>query len=429
MLKICCVGAGYVGGPTMAIVVYKCPDIQVAMVDISSSRIAARSSSSWPIFEPDLDDMSYRGRNLFFSIDIKKHIADVDIIFVSAADLTYWESAACLITDISTSDKIMVEKSIVPIKRILTHNSNDVHFQIQSNPKFLGGGITINNLLHPDRVLISGHSTPEGQAAINTLVSVYAHWSIEISKLAANAFLAQMLSSINAMCTLCEATSTDVTQVAYTVGKDSRVGHRFLNANVGYGGCYFQKDILNLVYICECNRLIESRFVKRIVSSMFNTVAPKKMAILGFTFKKDMGDAREMPAIDICQGLLRDNAHLRCVNTEHLLAPLLQGKIKHDLDMDNPDETHGRSKHINIVSDIYEATEGAHGICIMREWDEFKTLDYEHIFKHMQHALFIFDGQNMIDADRLCKMSFIVYSIGKPLDPWLRDLSVVPPSS
>ncbi|KAH7365970.1 hypothetical protein KP509_18G057100 [Ceratopteris richardii] len=473
MLKICCIGAGYVGGPTMAIVAYKCPDIQVAVVDISSSRIAAWNSSSLPVFEPGLDDivMSCRGRNLFFSTDVEKHVADADIIFVSvntptkrqglgagkAADLTYWESAARLIADVSTSDKIVVEKSTVPVKtaeaieRILTHNSNGVRFQILSNPEFLAEGTAINDLLHPDRVLIGGRSTPEGQAAVNTLVSVYAHWvpadriismglwSAEISKLAANAFLAQRISSINAMSALCEATSADVTQVAYAVGKDSRVGHRFLNASVGYGGSCFQKDILNLVYICECNGLTEvanywkqvvqlndyqkSRFVKRIVSSMFNTVAQKKMAILGFAFKKDTGDTRETPAIDVCQGLLRDNAHLSIYDPQ-----VTEEQIRHDLDMDNPDETHGRSKQINIVSDVYEATEGAHGVCIMTEWDEFKTLDYERIFKHMQHPSFIFDGRNVIDADRLRKIGFIVYSIGKPLDPWLRDLPAVPPS-
>ncbi|KAH7365966.1 hypothetical protein KP509_18G056800 [Ceratopteris richardii] len=266
-------------------------DIQVAVVDISSSRIAAWNSSSLPVFGPGIDDivMSCRGRNLFFSTDVEKHVANADIIFVSVntpskrqglgagkpVDLMYWESTARLIADISTNDKIVVGKSIVPVKkaeaieRILTHNSNDVRFHILSNPKFLAEGTAINNLLHPDRVLIGDRSTPEGQAAVNTLVSLYAHWvpvdhiismglwSAEISKLAANAFLAQRISSINAMSALCEATSADVSEVAYAMGKDSRVGHRFLNATVGYGGSYFRKDILNLVYICECNGLTQ----------------------------------------------------------------------------------------------------------------------------------------------------------------------------
>ncbi|KAH7365964.1 hypothetical protein KP509_18G056600 [Ceratopteris richardii] len=353
------------------------------------------------------------------STDVEKHVADADIIFVSvntrmkrqglgtgkATDLAYWESSARLIVDVSISDKIVVEKSTVPVKtieaieRILTHNSNGVRFQILSNPEFLAEGTIINNLLHPDRVLIDGRSTPEGQAAVNTLVLVYAHWvladgiismglwSTKISKPDANVFLAQRISSINIMCALCEATSADVTQ-----------------------------DILNLVYICECNGLTKvanyckqvvqlndyqkSRFVKRIVSSMFNRVAQKKMVILGFAFQKDTGDTRETPAIGIRQGLLRDNVHLTIYDSQ-----VAKEQIRHDLDMDNPDKTHGRSKQINIVSDVYEATKGAHG-----------------------HPSFIFDGQNMIDADIFCKIGFIVYSIGNPLDPWLRDLPVVPPS-
>ncbi|KAG2545774.1 hypothetical protein PVAP13_9KG231314 [Panicum virgatum] len=354
MVKICCIGAGYVGGPTMAVIALKCPDIEVVVVDISKPRIEAWNSDTLPIYEPGLDDVvkQCRGRNLFFSTDVEKHVAEADIIFVSvntptktrglgagkAADLTYWESAARMIADVSKSDKIVVEKSTVPVKtaeaieKILTHNSKGINYQILSNPEFLAEGTAIEDLFKPDRVLIGGRETPEGRKAVQALKDVYAHWvpedrilttnlwSAELSKLAANAFLAQRISSVNAISALCEATGANVTEVAYAVGKDTRIGPKFLNASVGFGGSCFQKDILNLVYICECNGLPEvanywkqvikindyqkSRFVNRVVSSMFNTVAGKKIAVLGFAFKKDTGDTRETPAIDVCKGLL-----------------------------------------------------------------------------------------------------------------------------
>ncbi|MCO5585790.1 hypothetical protein L7F22_039726 [Adiantum nelumboides] len=459
MVQICCIGAGYVGGPTMAMIAFKCPHIDVAVVDIAVPRINAWNSSNLPIFEPGLDDIvkACRGKNLFFSTDVEKHVAEADIIFVSvntptklrglgagkAADLTYWESAARMIADVSTTDKIVVEKSTVPVKtaeaieKILNHNSDGIKFEILSNPEFLAEGTAIEDLMKPDRVLIGGRETPDGKKAIQALKDVYAHWvpadriittnlwSAEISKLAANALLAQRISSVNAMSALCEATGADVSEVAYAVGKDSRIGPRFLNASVGYGGSCFQKDILNLVYICECNWLTEvanywkqvvqindyqkARFVKRVVSSMFNTVSGKKIAVLGFAFKKDTGDTRETAAIDVCQAVSK-------------------------FDWDHPQHLQQSSnwvdgsKNVNVVSDAYEATQGAHGVCILTEWDEFKTLDYERIYKGMQKPAFVFDGRNVIDVNKLRKIGFIVYSVGKPLDPWVKDLPAAPPS-
>ena len=457
----------------MAVIALKCPAIEVVVVDISVPRIAAWNSDQLPIYEPGLEEvvMECRGRNLFFSTDIEKHVSEADIIFVSvntptkarglgagkAADLTYWESAARMIADVSKSDKIVVEKSTVPVKtaeaieKILTHNSKGIKFQILSNPEFLAEGTAIKDLFNPDRVLIGGRETPEGRAAVQTLKSVYAHWvpedqilttnlwSAELSKLAANAFLAQRISSVNAISALCEATGADVTEVAYAVGKDSRIGPKFLNASVGFGGSCFQKDILNLVYICECNGLPEvadywrqvisindyqkSRFVNRIVSSMFNTVSGKKIAVLGFAFKKDTGDTRETPAIDVCKGLMGDRAEISIYDPQ-----VTEYQIRRDLTTSNShfqpmSPTEG--KQVAIFSDAYEATKNAHGVCILTEWDEFKNLDYKKIYDGMQKPAFVFDGRNVVDAGKLRDIGFIVYSIGKPLDAWLKDIPAV----
>ncbi|KAG5602265.1 hypothetical protein H5410_033635 [Solanum commersonii] len=479
MVKICCIGAGYVGGPTMAVIAFKCPAIEVVVVDISVARIAAWNSDQLPIYEPGLEDIvtQCRGKNLFFSTEVEKHVSEADIIFVSvntptktrglgagkAADLTYWESAARMIADVSKNDKIVVEKSTVPVKtaeaieKILTHNSNGIKYQILSNPEFLAEGTAIQDLFNPDRVLIGGRETPGGQKAIQALKEVYAHWvpedriictnlwSAELSKLAANAFLAQRISSVNAMSALCEATGADVTQVSHAVGKDTRVGSKFLNASVGFGGSCFQKDILSLVYICECNGLKEvanywkqviqvndyqkNRFVNRVVSSMFNTVSGKKIAILGFAFKKDTGDTRETPAIDVCKGLLGDNANLSIYDPQ-----VTEDQIRKDLSMrkfdwDNPIHLQPMSptvmKQLNVVWDAYAATKDAHGLCLLTEWDEFKTLDFKKIYDSMQKPAFVFDGRNIIDEQKLREIGFIVYSIGKPLDGWFKDMPAV----
>ncbi|XP_004232174.1 UDP-glucose 6-dehydrogenase 2 [Solanum lycopersicum] len=480
MVKICCIGAGYVGGPTMAVIALKCPKIEVVVVDISVPRITAWNSDTLPIYEPGLDDVvkQCRGKNLFFSTDVEKHVHEADIVFVSvntptktrglgagkAADLTYWESAARMIADVSKSDKIVVEKSTVPVKtaeaieKILTHNSKGINFQILSNPEFLAEGTAIDDLFKPDRVLIGGRETPGGQKAIQALKDVYAHWvpeaniittnlwSAELSKLAANAFLAQRISSVNAMSALCEATGANVSQVAYAVGKDSRIGPKFLNASVGFGGSCFQKDILNLVYICECNGLPEvaeywkqvikindyqkSRFVNRVVASMFNTVSNKKVAILGFAFKKDTGDTRETPAIDVCKGLVGDNAKLSIYDPQ-----VQEDQIQRDLSMKKFDWDHplhlqpmsptSVKQQVSVTMDAYGATKDAHAVCILTEWDEFKTLDFQKIYDNMQKPAFVFDGRNVVNAEKLREIGFIVYSIGKPLDAWLKDMPAV----
>ncbi|KAJ0257797.1 UDP-glucose 6-dehydrogenase 1 [Hirschfeldia incana] len=479
--KICCIGAGYVGGPTMAVMALKCPEIEVSVVDISQPRINAWNSHNLPIYEPGLDDIvkQCRDKNLFFSTDVERHVFESDIIFVSvntptktqglgagkAADLTYWETAARMIADISRSSKIVVEKSTVPVRtaeaieKILMHNnSRGVEFQILSNPEFLSEGTAVKDLYTPDRVLIGGRGSPAGQKAVAALRDLYAHWvpleriictnlwSAELSKLAANAFLAQRLSSVNAMSALCESTGADVTQVVHAVGTDTRIGTKFLNASVGFGGSSFQKDILNLIYICECNGLPEAanywkqvikvndyqktRFANRVVSSMFNTVSGKKIAILGFAFKKDTGDTRETPAIDVCNRLVADMAKLSIYDPR-----VLEEQIRKDLSMARFDWDHpvslqqikaeGMLEQVSVVSDAYEATRDAHGICVLTEWDEFKSLDFERIFENMRKPAFVFDGRNVVDAVKLREIGFIVYSIGKPLDSWHRNMTSV----
>jgi len=473
--KICGIGAGYVGGPTMAVIALKCPSIEVAVVDISHSRISAWNSDKLPIYEPGLEEViqQCRGKNLLFSTDIEKHVYEADIIFVNvntptktsglgagkAADLTYWESAARMIADVSRSNKIVVEKSTVPVRtaevieKILVHNSNGmIKYQILSNPEFLSEGTSIQDLLNPDRVLIGGNDKNlGGQEAIQKLKAIYANWvpedriittnlwSAELSKLADNAFLAQRISSINAMSALCEATGADVSQVSCVLSKNTKLGSKYLNASVGFGGSCFQKDILNLVYICESNGLIEvanywkevikvndyqkSRFVKKVVTSMFNTVSGKKIAVLGFSFKKDTSDTRKTPAIDVCKGLLADNAFLSIydprVSEDQIRTDLSTNEIRWDCSTQVKPMSFTSVKQVSVFGDVYEATKNAHGICVLTEWDEFKTIDYQRIFDSMEKPAFVFDGRNVLNVDKLKKIGFIVYSIGKPIDQWV----------
>jgi len=473
--KICGIGAGYVGGPTMAVIALKCPSIEVAVVDISHSRISAWNSDKLPIYEPGLEEViqQCRGKNLLFSTDIEKHVYEADIIFVNvntptktsglgagkAADLTYWESAARMIADVSRSNKIVVEKSTVPVRtaevieKILVHNSNGkIKYHILSNPEFLSEGTSIQDLLNPDRVLIGGNDKNlGGQEAIQKLKAIYANWvpedriittnlwSAELSKLADNAFLAQRISSINAMSALCEATGADVSQVSCVLSKNTKLGSKYLNASVGFGGSCFQKDILNLVYICESNGLVEvanywkevikvndyqkSRFVKKVVTSMFNTVSGKKIAVLGFSFKKDTSDTRKTPAIDVCKGLLADNACLSIydprVSEDQIRTDLSTNEIRWDCSTQVKPMSFTNVKQVSVFGDVYEATKNAHGICVLTEWDEFKTIDYQRIFDSMEKPAFVFDGRNVLNVDKLKKIGFIVYSIGKPIDQWV----------
>ncbi|CAI2170075.1 766_t:CDS:2 [Funneliformis geosporum] len=460
--KICCLGAGYVGGPTCAVIAYKCHDIDVTIVDLNEARIAAWNSDNLPIYEPGLDKIVFerRGKNLFFTTQVEQAVIEADLIFVSvntptkksglgagfAADLAYVESATRQIANVAKSSKIVVEKSTVPcrtaesMRTILEANSNEnIRFDILSNPEFLAEGTAINDLLSPDRVLIGGLQTPEGIRAQQALVEVYAHWvptdriittnlwSSELSKLAANALLAQRISSINALSAICEATGADIDEVAYACGRDTRIGPKFLKASVGFGGSCFQKDILNLVYLSEQLNLPEvaaywkqvvdlndyqkKRFVSRIIKTLFNTITNKKIAVLGFAFKKDTGDTRESAAIALCKDFIQENAKVRIydpkVSTEQIFM---------DLSTPGVDNLDALKKRVTIAKTAYEASEDADAIVIATEWDEFKELDFPKIYEKMHKPAFIFDGRLILDAENLRNIGFRVHTIGEDRD-------------
>lgn len=446
---ILCIGAGYVGGPTMAMIALKCPRYKVVVVDIDRQKINAWNSNSLPIFEPGLDDVvkKTRGKNLFFSAEIERGIQEAQIIFVSvntptktfgqgagrAADLQYWEKTARQILACSNDSKIVVEKSTLPVRtasameRILNENSKGVHFEVVSNPEFLAEGTAVRDLEFPDRVLIGSKETPDGIRARKEVVDIFLNWvprekilessvwSSELSKLTANAFLAQRISSINSISALCEKTEADVDEVAGAIGMDSRIGPKFLKASVGFGGSCFKKDILNLVYICESyglekvarywesvveiNEWQENRFVQNMLVNMFNTVAGKKIALFGFAFKANTGDTRESPAIYIAQGLLAEHAEVVITDPKALK------NARKDLK--------DFKKGLAFEPNPYKAAKGAHAIAVLTEWDVYRDLDYERIFKSMVQPAFLFDGRNILDHRRLFHMGFNVFAIGK----------------
>ena len=450
MTNILCIGAGYVGGPTMAVIAKHCPEHRVVVVDINAEKIAAWNSERLPIYEPGLEEVVRlaRGRNLFFSTEINHNIAEADIIFVSvntptktfgqgagkAADLQYWEKTARQILENSATPKIVVEKSTLPVRtaqameRILDCNNKSLHFDVVSNPEFLAEGTAIKDMQNPDRVLIGGRGTSSGKKAVQAIFDIYAHWvpreriittnlwSSELSKLAANAFLAQRISSINAMSALCEKTEADIAEVARAIGTDSRIGPRFLRASVGFGGSCFKKDILNLVYLCEyyslyeaaayweqvvkMNEYQEARFVSNMVSAMFNTVAGKHIALFGAAFKANTSDIRESPALAVCRALIEEQA--KVVITD----PYALDNARADLG--------DAAKQVVFEPDPYAAAEDAHAIAVLTEWPQFAELDYQAIHESMVKPAFIFDGRNILDHEKLHGMGFNVYAIGKP---------------
>ena len=461
MIKnICCIGAGYVGGPTMAVIAQKCPHIKVTVVDLNEKRIAAwndKDVNNIPIYEPGLSDVvaEARGRNLFFSTEVDKAIDEADMIFISvntptktygvgkgmAADLKYIELCARQIARVAKTDKIVVEKSTLPvrtasaIKEILEHTGNGVNFQILSNPEFLAEGTAIGDLFAPDRVLIGGDTTPEGQKAIQALVDVYANWvpkdrilttnvwSSELSKLTANAFLAQRVSSINALSELCEKTGADVNEVARAIGMDSRIGSKFLKSSVGFGGSCFQKDILNLVYIAKSYGLNEvadyweqviimndhqkRRFAKNIIKTLYNTVSGKKIAFLGWAFKKDTNDTRESAAIYVADDLLSEQATIAVYDPK-----VGEEQIQFDLNYLETRSESENQKGVQVMTNAYDACKNAHAIAVLTEWDEFKTQDWQKIYDNMLKPAFVFDGRNILNKEELEKIGFIYQGIG-----------------
>lgn len=455
--KIACIGAGYVGGPTMSVVAQKNPDIQITIVDMNEARISAWNGedlNQLPIYEPGLKEVvsEARGRNLFFSTDVNKAIEEADMIFISvntptktygkgkgqAADLKYIELCARQIAEVSKTDKIVVEKSTLPVrtaealKSILDNTGNGVNFHILSNPEFLAEGTAIQDLQNPDRVLIGG----ENSEAVEALVKVYEAWvpreriittnlwSSELSKLVANAFLAQRVSSINAISELCEVTGADVNEVAHAIGMDSRIGSKFLKASVGFGGSCFQKDILNLVYIARSYNLHavadyweqvivmndhqKTRFAERIIQTLYNTVNGKQIALLGWAFKKDTNDTRESAAIYVADYLLNEEANIVVYDPK-----VSAEQIYADLDYLGTRSSEDNRRLVKVVNDPYESCENAYAIAILTEWDEFKSYDWLRIKQDMKKPSFIFDGRKILTRKQLEEIGFRYYAIGE----------------
>jgi len=438
-----------VGGPTIAVMARHCPEYRFVVTDVDAAKIQAWQSDRLPVYEPGLDELVAQtlNRNLFFSTDISRAIREADIVFVSvntptktfgrgagrAADLQYWEKTARHILEAATTDKVVVEKSTLPVRtaaamgRILHAGGDGAHFEVVSNPEFMAEGTAVEDLEKPDRVLIGGRNTPEGRAAVESVVDIYRHWvppekiittgvwSSELSKLVANAFLAQRVSSINAVSAICEATGADVQEVSLAVGMDRRIGSRFLEAGVGFGGSCFRKDILNMVYLCESQGLPEvanywrqvvaandyqaARFVGMIIDRMFNTVAGKRIAVFGFAFKPDTGDTRDSPAIRVCGQLAEERADVvvcdpeALANARHDLAPL--------------------GDAVSFEEDPYRAAEGAHAIALLTGWQQYRELDYQRVFDAMIKPAFVFDGRNALDHRQLFEIGFNVYPVGK----------------
>ena len=459
--NICCIGAGYVGGPTMAVIAQKNPDINVRVVDINEDRINQWNSkdlTKLPIFEPGLDKVisETRNKNLFFSTEIEESIQKSEMIFISvntptktygdgkgmAADLRYVELCARKIAEVSTNDKIVVEKSTLPvrtasaIKNILDQTGSGVKFEILSNPEFLAEGTAMRDLEIPDRVLIGGGQHKSGKEAIASLVSIYASWvpienilttnlwSSELSKLVANAFLAQRISSINTISELCESTGADVDEVAKAIGMDSRIGSKFLKTSVGFGGSCFQKDILNLVYISKSlglnkvsdywnqviifNNYQRERFAKNILRSLYNTVAGKKICILGWAFKKDTNDTRESAAIYVADILMEEMANINVFDPK-----VSEDQIYNDLNYLGTRQNDKNKKLLKVSKDPYEASKNSHAIAILTEWDEFVKYDWQKIYNNMKKPAFIFDGRNILDKKMVEKIGFKYKGVGK----------------
>jgi len=455
--KIACIGAGYVGGPTMSVIAQKNPNVQVTVVDLNQARIDAWNDAdldNLPVYEPGLDAVvaEARGRNLFFSIDVNKAIHEADMIFISvntptktygkgkgqAADLKYIELCARQIASVAKNDKIVVEKSTLPVrtaaalKSILDNTGNGVNFQILSNPEFLAEGTAVTDLHNPDRVLIGG----EDAEAVQALVGIYAAWvprerilttnlwSSELSKLVANAFLAQRVSSINAISELCEVTGANVDEVSRAIGHDSRIGPKFLKASVGFGGSCFQKDILNLVYIARTYNLTavadyweqvitlndhqKARFAQHIIQTMYNTVNGKKIAFLGWAFKKDTNDTRESAAIYVADHLLEEEAHVVVYDPK-----VSAEQIYKDLDYLGTRSAEDNRRLVTVVNDPYKAILDAHATAILTEWDEFRSYDWSRIKQQMKKPAFVFDGRKLLDRKQLDALGFDYYAIGE----------------
>ncbi len=445
--NIACIGAGYIGGPTMAVIAKMNPKRKVIVADVDSERIAAWNSSDFhlPIYEPGLKEIvkAVRGKNLFFTTDLKRAIESCDIIFVGvntptklfgkgagrASDLQYLEAAARAIKRYAKRPKIVIEKSTLPVRTAAALESilGSRKFTVLSNPEFLAEGSAIDDLLKPDRVLIGGPDTPAGKAAVKAAIDIYATWvpkkrilttnvwSAELTKLAANAFLAQRVSSINAIAGLCEATGADVDEVARVIGADHRIGPKFLKAGPGFGGSCFKKDVLNLVYLCESfnlhtaadywNGVVEmndhqqERIVTRLFKTMFNTLAGKRIALFGFAFKANTGDVRETPALTVARMLVEERARVAITDPKALA---------------NAERELGTlAKRVEFAADEYAAAKDADAIVVMTDWSNYPKLDWKRIYGSMRKPALVFDTRNCLDAKKLKRLGFNTLNVGK----------------
>ncbi|MCP9908034.1 nucleotide sugar dehydrogenase [Cyanobium sp. BA5m-21] len=455
--SICCIGAGYVGGPTMVVIADRCPGIQVTVVDLNAERIAAWNDpdlSQLPVYEPGLDELvgRARGRNLHFSTAVEAAIAGADMVFLSvntptktkgvgagqASDLRWIEASARQVAACAQGHTIVVEKSTLPVRTAETvqtilnavPGAEGKTFSVLSNPEFLAEGTAIADLQAPDRVLIGG----EDPAAIDALAAIYGQWvpaerilrtnlwSSELSKLTANAFLAQRISSINAIAALCEATGADVGEVAKAIGADSRIGAKFLQAGPGFGGSCFQKDILNLVYLCghyglhevaaywqqvvTLNTWQQQRIARLVVNRLFGTVSGKRIGVLGFAFKADTNDTRESPAIRICRDLLEEGAVLQIVDPK-----VSERQLEQDLGQPAGDGNGAGCWH--QVPDVQQAACGADALLLLTEWQEFAQIDWAAVGELMRRPAWLFDARAKADASAARAAGLQVWTVGE----------------
>lgn len=462
-INICCIGAGFVGGPTMAVIALKCPHIKITVVDINKEKINLWNGDckELPVFEPGLPEIiqTVRDKNLFFSTDVESAINESEIIFLAvntptktegdgkgyASNLDYIKKSVEQIAKVSKSNKIIIEKSTVPvktafmIKEILDSNKNkDVEFEIISNPEFLAEGSAISDLLDPDRVLIGSHDNPRGQQASKKIQDIYLNWvssekiittniwSSELSKLVANAMLAQRISSINSISSLCEKTGANIEEISKAIGMDSRIGPEFLKVSVGFGGSCFKKDILNLVYISryygldkvadywekviEINQFQTKRFANRIIDELTHD-NKKRVSVLGWSFKKNTNDSRESASIYLTYELLLKGFEVNVYD------PMCsEEKIYSDLSelFEKNNKIHNKYlKNIRVYKDLYESINGTDIVALSTEWDEFIDIDWNLVHRSSKGLIKIFDGRNILDTDKLKEIGFKIFSIGK----------------
>tara|TARA_A100001011_G_scaffold372339_1_gene430623 strand:+ start:888 stop:2351 length:1464 start_codon:yes stop_codon:yes gene_type:complete len=466
--NICCIGAGYVGGPTMAVIADRCPNIRVEVVDIDKNRIKQwneKNIKNLPIYEPGLAEIvkRCRGVNLHFSNLVKEKINNADMIFISvntptkkkglgagkASDLRWVEESARQVAKFAKGHTIVVEKSTLPVRTaeviqgILTsaeldNDKEEISFNVLSNPEFMAEGTAIQDLEKPDRVLIGG----DNLEAMTALLEIYARWvpkekilftniwSSELAKLTANAFLAQRISSINSIAALCEATGADVREVSRAIGTDSRIGSKFLDSGPGFGGSCFKKDILNLVYLAQyfglnevanfwesvvnLNNWHQNRISELIVKKLSGTVSGKKIVVLGFAFKANTNDTRESAAIQICKDLIEEGAKILIHDPK-----VNEMQIEKDLNMKKYERVQNEqeqklfinkgswkfSEHLNIFDD-------AHGVLLLTEWEEYKNIDWIEVSNKMVHPGWVFDARSIIEPGKIRATRLNLWRIG-----------------